>query len=380
MNARGGADEPAQSVNEAKNIARMNCGAEIECIAPDGQYARVSLHGKSGSGQAGVLIMDDDSISCPLKEGDTTFIIALPRSAALDRLTLRNENAAARGTLHLAVSNYKLHAQSGDWRPVEGAVAFAHKRQFNVSLLGVEARYLRLNFHVEREGQIAALGLYGQRTLDDFAANESRLLRAGTSPHSGALADAINFNFANRYAHGRIVYISSGRMGLAPRMIDEDPLTGFNFSATDPHPTVIVELQETERINRVSAVYQAQAGKLEIFLLGELPKNGDLNGLQPVAFVADRAGEGKSAAQFEPHGARFVALRWVPEKSAEGNFEVTEIAAFGDVPLTRIAAVTNGAPDLFAENQNGLPLFENGAAGQNVGAYLTPPVIPIVSP
>ena len=60
-----------------------------------------------------------------------------------------NENLAARGELRIAISNEKLSADSDKWTPVDGAVSFKRKRLFNVSLLGVEAKYIRLTFHVE---------------------------------------------------------------------------------------------------------------------------------------------------------------------------------------------------------------------------------------
>ena len=105
-----------------------------------------------------ILTLDNDTVSCSLPEGDTTFIISLVRSSPLDRFTLINENLAARGELRIAVSNEKLSADSDKWTPVDGAVSFKRKRLFNVSMLGVEAKYVRLTFHVEHENEMAALG------------------------------------------------------------------------------------------------------------------------------------------------------------------------------------------------------------------------------
>src|SRR5204862_3088787 len=105
-----------------------------------------------------ILTLDNDTISCSLPEGDTTFIISLERSSPLDRFTFINENTAARGELRIAVSNEKLSADSDKWTPVDGATSFKRKRLFSVSVLGVEAKYVRLTFHVEHENDMAALG------------------------------------------------------------------------------------------------------------------------------------------------------------------------------------------------------------------------------
>ena len=49
----------------------------------------------------------------------------------------------------IAVSNQPLVADSPLWSAVEGAIRFRHKRLFAVSLVGVEAKYVRLTFQVE---------------------------------------------------------------------------------------------------------------------------------------------------------------------------------------------------------------------------------------
>jgi len=101
------------------------------------------------------LVMDQDTVSSPLPEGDTTFIIFLARSSALDRFTFINENKPARGEFRIAVASEKLSADSDKWTSVDGAVSFKNKRLFNVSMLGVEAKYVRLTFHVEHEESAA---------------------------------------------------------------------------------------------------------------------------------------------------------------------------------------------------------------------------------
>jgi hypothetical protein len=100
------------------------------------------------------LVMDRDTVSSPLPEGDTTFIIFLARNSALDRFTFINENRPARGEMRIAVANEKLSAESDKWTSVDGAVSFKNKRLFNVSMLGVEAKYVRLTFHVEHEESV----------------------------------------------------------------------------------------------------------------------------------------------------------------------------------------------------------------------------------
>lgn len=355
--------------NPAKNLARMNCGATIDLITPDGRVVAVPTATEKNS-SASALIMDDDTLSFPLQDGETTFILTLPKTSMLDRFTFVNENASAEGEMKVSVSNFRLAAHSPKWIEANGSTTFTRKRHFNLSLLGVEARYVKLTFRVEKAGRIAALGLYGDQSLQKFGARQHGIVRVKNTAINRRLEDMLNFNFANLYAKARVVFVSSGIEESARRMIDDDTITAYQFAATDPHPTVIVELAEQERLHRVSALYKMQAGTLDVFLLQELGSNhGDLNGAKPIASVTDGTGGGKAAVNFEPQGARYVALRWTPSTpEATKGFEVAEISAFGDMPLSMLS--TTEFPDVYASND---------AQMAPPSAPVQVPVLPIVS-
>ena len=355
--------------NPAKNLARMNCGATIDLVGPDGRF--VAAPSKTENSSVTALILDDDTLSYPLAQGETTFILTFPRTSSLDRFTFVNENASAVGEMKVSVSNYRLPAHSPKWLEVNGATPFTGKRLVDLSLLGVEARYVKLSFQVEKAGRIAALGLYGAQSLQKFAARQRGIIRVVNHAAKRRLEDMLNFNFANLYARARVVFVSSGAKEFARRMIDDDAVTSFQFAPTDPHPTVVVELAESERLHRVSALYKMQKGRLDVYLLDELRANpGDLSGLRPVASVTDAVGGGKAAVDFDPKGAQYVALRWTPAEQHSGKtFEVAEVSAFGDMPLSMLS--TSELPDVYADNSMGLmspPLITQ------------PPRLPLVSP
>ena len=120
---------------------------------------------------------------CPLQEGETTFIISFPKTSLLDRFTFINENAAAQGEMRIAVSNYRLPADSPEWTDVAGKTEFTSKRLFNLSMVGVEARYVKLSFHVAKGGRIASLGLSGGGSLEKYANRQDGMARvANTQP------------------------------------------------------------------------------------------------------------------------------------------------------------------------------------------------------
>ncbi|HEY2139205.1 MAG TPA: hypothetical protein VGH00_03935 [Chthoniobacterales bacterium] len=355
------------SSNPAKNLARMNCGAAISLIGPDGRIVTDT----NRDSRAKALLLDDDTLSYPLPEGDTTFLLSFPRISALDRFTFVNENGSANGELKIWVSNYRLPASSSKWNEVSAAASFTGRRLFDLSLLGIEARFVKLSFHVTKGGSIAGLGLYGGQSLQRFGARQRGVIRVTNSTATRRLEDMLNFNFANLYARARIVFVSSGLQEQARRMIDDNVATAFQFAPTDPSPTVIVELAERERLHRISAVYKMEKGRLDVFLLEDLKSNpGDFSGMTPVASVTDTDGAGKAAVDFDTRGARYVALRWTPtDANAPHGFEVAELSAFGEMPLSMLS--TQEVPDIYADNSIGL---------MGPPLVIQAPVLPLVSP
>ncbi len=140
----------------AKVPARNNANAEIECTRPDGRVVAVpAATGMNKDSDA--VLSDNETLSCPLQEGRTTFVIKLPARSQRDRFTFVNENATAAGELKISVSNDQLPATSPKWVEVDGNITFSHKRLFSVSTVGVEARYLKLSFNVAKGVRIAAV-------------------------------------------------------------------------------------------------------------------------------------------------------------------------------------------------------------------------------
>jgi hypothetical protein len=128
---------------------------QIEYIAPDGQFSSLTAAHPAPHRPTAAFV-DNDTISCVLKEGETTFIIELPNNAPRDRFTFLNENVAACGELRIAVSDSPLAADSPKWTEVDGIVPFAHKRLFKLSILGVETKFVRLSFKVDKQRQESA--------------------------------------------------------------------------------------------------------------------------------------------------------------------------------------------------------------------------------
>ena len=193
----------------------MNCGAKIECTTPDGHAGHVSRLPASEPG-ATALIMEDDTVTCLLQEGETNFVIELPQAASLDRFTFLNENAAAKGELKISVSNHRLSPDSTGWTDVEGVIPFAHKRLFGVSLLGIEARYVRLSFHVEKRTEAKALAKLSEQSSADLNKGLTEIATTSDRFKTSAFEEALNSKFAQAYSRATPVLLSCISSSVAP--------------------------------------------------------------------------------------------------------------------------------------------------------------------
>jgi len=182
----------------ADRLVQMNCGARIECITPNGQAGRVAKLGEGGAVTA--QISADDTVTCLLQEGRTDFVVELPKAGTLDRLTFVNENSLARGELKIAVSDERLKANSKGWVEVEGIVPFSHKRLFGVSLIGIEAKFVRLSFKVEKEGRIGALESSQDKIADVIPATAEK-----EEPFREAAFLVMDSRFATKQGHDRLL-------------------------------------------------------------------------------------------------------------------------------------------------------------------------------
>jgi hypothetical protein len=198
------------SLPQAEALNQMNSGARIECVTPDGHAGQVSKLATAEPGTA-ALIAEDDTVTCLLQEGQTDFVVELPKVPVTDRLTFLNENAVARGELKIAVSNKRLRPDSPAWIEVDGIVPFSHKRLFGVSLLGIEARFVRLSFRVEKAGRITPVTASGK---EEALHNPATALNETPFDASG-LNDALNSKIAT--VHGREgILLSANADSVAP--------------------------------------------------------------------------------------------------------------------------------------------------------------------
>lgn len=140
-----------------------------------------------------------------------------------------------------------------------------------------------------------------------------------------------DIDLAKVQAGGKVVLISSGTRGGRFRAIDDDHRTTFQFSSSDPRPTLIVRLLDSRPIHRVSVVVGSAGGKkIDVYLLQDLPRRpSDLDDLNPVASIVDPGIAREAAVDFAPQTARYVALRWTLSAENFGTLNLAEVSAIG---------------------------------------------------
>ncbi|MDQ3198735.1 MAG: hypothetical protein M3Q46_06040 [Verrucomicrobiota bacterium] len=115
------------------------------------------------------VVVEGSRTSYALPPGATSFIICLTGTSPSRDFTFLNENIRAAGRLSIAVSNQRLAPDSPEWSTVEGVVPFRHKRRFTLSLVGIEANYVRLTFQVEPPDEAKSASYSGIAVAQAFA-------------------------------------------------------------------------------------------------------------------------------------------------------------------------------------------------------------------
>jgi hypothetical protein len=152
----------------------------------------VALAGSDSPVLGRSLSINGMTTSYALPLGATSFIIRLAGPGQDRSFTFVNENASAEGQLLIAVSNQPLVANSPLWSAVEGAIRFRHKRLFTLSLVGVEAKYVRLTFHVEvsdgnTSNDFSAYYLPRENTVTPNASTFPRKVTTAKQPSARAM-------------------------------------------------------------------------------------------------------------------------------------------------------------------------------------------------
>ena len=145
-------------------------------------------------------------------------------------------------------------------------------------------------------------------------------------------------DLAKVLAGGKVVFVSSGSRPIGFQAIDDERRTTFQFSNSDPRPTLIVELEKIRPVHRVSVVPGSQSLKVDVYLLTKRPRNlSDLDKIELLTSIVDLVVGREAAVDFAPQRARYVVLRWTLATKLPGPLKIAEVSAFTKPDSAQVA-------------------------------------------
>jgi len=320
---------PALTVDQApaypQNLARTRLGAHIEETVTDAKIAS----GEAARVNADALLSADPAKGVALPAGTTSVTIALSSIENVDTISFVS---SAKGTISISAANGKLPLNSPQWKSV---VDQQLSDAVTAKVGPMEAKYIRLKFELTEPGRVAGLGVYSTNAVSDFTM--PRASKAALNQTFGY----ISANVTDMHQRARALYVSSGsNVKDANNMIDDRMATSYAFNESDAAPTTIVDLGRTTSLCRISAAYTSRGGKVDFYVLANIPgavaanadtapanlhiKDSDLHLVG--SFFDD--GSGRAAIDFPETTGRYVMVKWTPAQTS-GNLSVAEVAAFG---------------------------------------------------
>ena len=270
-------ENPADVANARlpMDLARGSVGARIQVRAPKGAGKEDDQENRS----AQALISDDATLGYPLTPGVTSILVTLPKIEVLSRFNFISYDAG--GEVSIAASSVKLPFDSADWRTVSNGRSFESQQVVACPLGSIEARYLKFDFNTRTPGRIASLGLFGLPKISNFKVQPMSFNYAASGGIGRLQGRSVFFDYANIYTGANVVAVSNGgQVEKAQAMIDGNPETNYTFDPSDPCPSMVIDLGVRRSLNRVSCVYQAGPGKLDVYLVDN---PGMTDGFQRVA-------------------------------------------------------------------------------------------------
>lgn len=394
-----------QAPEYPENLARYHFGAAVSASPGGSSVAQLQLsfNGQDQNTTAAALLCDDPTIGYRLPAGQSTVLVSLPNIENVQSVAFLNDGA--QGEVAISISNADLPDSSPEWHQL-GKSAMSNGA-VTTKIGASEAKYVKLTFNVTQPGRIAAFGVYAAPALSDFTMPRPRKVSFAEGSPSFAL---INFNFSDVHAKARGLYVSSGDVNRVNYMLDDQPATAFEFAGNDSAPTAVIDLGTERNLSRLSAIYSAQPGSVEFYVLRNLPagESSDESAMQPVSNVSQGAalpaslkvneaafaglkpvgsvvstGEGRASVNFEPVVGRYVMLKWHPASVRGEAFSVAQVAAFG--PAQRTVGVSNRSYD-GKEAFDGKSILDNkdipaeGPERTDIPAEGPPPPLPPVPP
>ena len=269
QNARAADSSAPSAITQLPiNLARADVGSRLEAREPKGKNTQNATIEENDSALA--LIGDDAALTYPLKAGRTSLIVTLVKIQVLNHLNFID--FGAEGKYSVSVSSTKLGFDADGWRPVVSGESFGGAKVAAADFGIADVRYVKIDFDTEVPGRISDLGLFGTPTIGSFHSKPQGFTAVNGSAAIAQVSSQASRNYyfdvASLNAGARVVALSrGGDLDRAQSMIDGNAESSYAFDSTDPAPSVVVDLGAQRKLNRLSCVFEAPAGRLDFYLV-----------------------------------------------------------------------------------------------------------------
>ena len=360
-------------VSLPKNLARWHMDVTVTYIDENGRQEQVSINNSEESG-IGVLLSDDETLAYNFKKGAHSLIINLLNPYPINRLFLMSYSAS--GSVDIAVSDIPLPLGSRRWVKTGENIPVNARQRTDFTFPIILARFVQLNFNIEKAGEIASLGLFGGPNISQTKFQEEK--SDSELEAIAASEESYSYDYASLYTGTEIAYLNSGPLINANLMIDDDALTYYEFSPEDDQSILVLDLKREAIVNKVSILYETGPGRLEFYILSSLKgifedlsgassqsfemdgqKSPDTRNLPtlanflqqvnifggasrlnkvrlPESFFEDhkpivihevKTDEERFRVDFDQLSGRYLLIRWIPSSSGSGNKAADDIFA-----------------------------------------------------
>ncbi|MGB0370844.1 MAG: hypothetical protein ACPGN3_05785 [Opitutales bacterium] len=377
-----------------KNLARWHMGTTLIETSEKGQEIGAEWALPSGPKQNfGSFLSDDETESVFLEEGRQVYIVNFQGPELVDRFFTKSFGGVAK--IQLLGSESVQGIRSKKWKPL-GRKQKIHANEFlEIRFTPSEVQYIAIVYDVSETGDFGNLGFVGELNVAETRL-PTRIENQSFSQKTEQVEDAYNYDFATTYSGSSIPFSSEdATKEEVENVIDDDFRTYYDLEPSERPSAMIIDLNESTFINKVSLLFEAQSGRVEFYFLERLPgeeveegtaffspserdgtvfvkeyfvdalgrplllaqstrlveiaQNSDtqmreitldegfFDGLDARYVEEIEAGQERVSIPVDNQTSRYVLLRWIPSDSAQGSSEVTmriyELSVFGPMPM-----------------------------------------------
>jgi hypothetical protein len=386
-----------------KNLARQHLGANLFLFNPTSQTYSTT--------EAAAAWLDDDvTTGWAALAGKQHYLMALPEPEVVTNFSLSTNSTG--GTVTIYGGDEPAEPGSKSWVPLVRDVAIERVNEKKLAKpFSRLAKYLLVETNIAEPGPIFSIYVFGERPATSYTLikrDQPIDTKAIFGPY---VNDQTAFSHASLYSGSRVAFATdkSSYTGWQ-RAIDDNPESGISLASTTDQAGMVLALSGKHSVSRMSVLTDGNAsGKLDVFLVPELPGNPSvaesapeaavrtvastsstrvtqavaLEGLTPSVTFDFDGSTSRLSKDFGATEAGAVLLRWTPANAGQ-PLTIREINAFNGYSLAdhALTLTPEAIAELAVDASKDGKAFADGKQGKEakalepVGELRRPPYLP----